>query len=309
MDEKHERALRRQAIRLTLRGLRPKDIRKQVPRSRRWLSKWQTRFRQFDWAGLKSQARRPHCSTHRYPDAVRRLVARVRRQLERAKVGLIGAKAIQRELEHRRLLRHIPGKSTIHTLLHEAGILKPPRPVCEAYYPQPTATERYVLQAMDWTLRYLEGGAKIYAFHTVDLQARPLHQTISTDKRTPTACGHLLDTCEILGLPDGLQLDNDAAFNGSRKTPRVFSPFVRLALYLGIALIFIPFGEARRNGVVERINGLWGQSFWKRRRFRSVSHVKRASPEFEDWYGREYLNASQRPHAPHGPSPRGRNAT
>jgi len=30
MDEKRERSLRRKAIRLTLRGLRPKDIRKQI---------------------------------------------------------------------------------------------------------------------------------------------------------------------------------------------------------------------------------------------------------------------------------------
>lgn len=288
MNEKHERGLRRKAIRLTLRGLRPKDIRKQIPRSRRWLWKWQTRFQRLGWAGLHSQSRRPHHSLQRYSDQVRQMVASIRRQLEKCKVGLIGPHAIHREIECEHLLRRIPCESTLNTILHEERLIKPSHQVREAYYPQPTATERYVLQSMDWTCRYLEGGVKVYAFHSVDLQSRAIHQSIRTDKRTTTAWGHLLDVCQRLGIPAGLQLDNDAAFNGSRKKPRVFSPFVRLALYLGIELIFIPMGEAKRNGVVERINGLWSQSFWKRRHFRSLSHVQRTAPEFETWYVREY---------------------
>jgi len=31
------------------------------------------------------------------------------------------------------------------------------------------------LHAMDWTLRYLEGGPKVYAFHTVTIPARAIH--------------------------------------------------------------------------------------------------------------------------------------
>ena len=288
MDEKHERGLRRKAIRLTLCGLRPKDIRQQIPRSRRWLWKWQTRYQHLGWKGLQSQSRRPHHSPQRYPDRVRQMVASIRRRLEKRKVCLIGPHAIQREIECEHLLCKVPGESTLNAILHEARLIKPPRQVCEAYYPQPTATEPYVLHSMDWTCRYLEGGAKVYAFHSVDISSRALHQSIRTDKRTTTACVHLLETCQILGIPDGLQLDNDAAFNGSRKRSRVFSPFVRLALYLGIELIFIPMGEAKRNGVVERINGLWSQSFWQRRHFRSLSHIQRVAPEFETWYAREY---------------------
>jgi hypothetical protein len=153
------------------------------------------------------------------------------------------------------------------------------------------------LFAMDWTLRYLEGGPKVYAFHTVTIPAHAIHQTIRDNKSSTTACGHLLDTCQQLGLPDGMQLDNDAAFNGNRKTPRVFSAFVRLALHLGIELIFIPFGEAKRNGVVERLNGLWSQSFWKRRRFSSIVRVQRASPAFVRWYTDTYLAPSTTPAA------------
>jgi len=297
MDEKHERTWRRKAIRLTLRGMRPKDIRKQIPRSRRWLWKWQTRYQTLGWRGLKSQSRCPRHSNPRYSGTVRRRVVWIRRRLEQAQVGLIGVTAIQRAWERIYPKQPIPAKSTLYRILHEAGVLRLPHPPEVAYYPQPTATPQFVLFALDWTLRYLEGGPKIYAFHTVTIPTRRLHQTISTDKKSTTACGHLLDTCQRLGLPDGLQLDNDAAFNGNRKVPRVFSPFVRLALYLGIELIFIPFGEAKRNGLVERLNGLWSQSFWTRWRFRSVAHVQRASPVFVRWYTEEYLGASARPAA------------
>jgi hypothetical protein len=224
-------------------------------------------------------------------------VVRIRRRLAHAKVGLIGVKAIRREWERLYCQQPMPGKSTLYTILHEAGVLRSVRPARAAYYPQVTTTPQFVLQAMDWTLRYLEGGPKVYAFHTVTIPTRALHQTISTDKKSTTACGHLLNACQQLGLPDGLQVDNDAAFNGNRKVPRVFSPFVRLALYLSIELIFIPFGEAKRNGVVERLNGVWSQSFWKRRHFRSVAHVQRASPAFVRWYANTYLTL---PNAPAG---------
>lgn len=293
MDEKHERAWRRKAIRLTLRGLRPKDVRKQIPRSRCWLWKWQARYHDLSWRGLKSQSRRPHHCAPRYSATIRRRVVRLRCRLEHAKVGLIGFKAIQREWERIYRGQPLPGKSTIYGILHANGVLRPPRPARVAYCPQPTATLQFVLHAMDWTQRYLEGGPKVYAFHTVTIPARAIHQTISSDKSSATACGHLLDACQQLGLPDGLQLDNDSAFNGNRKVARVFSPFVRLALYLGIELIFIPFGEAERNGVVERLNGLWSQGFWKRRHFHSMGHVQRASPAFVRWYMREYLGSSK----------------
>jgi len=298
MDEKHERTWRRKAMRLTLRGLRPKEIRTQIPRSRCWLWKWQSRYHALGWSGLKSQSRRPKHCRPRYSKTIRRRIVQIRRHLEQAKLGLIGIKAIQHEWDWRYPKQPRPSPSTIYAILHDAGLLRPSRPQRAVYYPQPTATPQFVLHAMDWTMRYLEGGLKVYAFHTVTIPARTLHQTIRTDKRSTTACGHLLEACQQLGLPDGLQLDNDAAFNGNRKVPRVFSPFVRLALYLGIEPIFIPFGEAERNGVVERLNGLWSQVFWNRQHFGSVTAVHRASPAFRRWYREVYLDHAPRPVPP-----------
>lgn len=99
---------------------------------------------------------------------------------------------------------------------------------------------------------------------------------------------HALAAWQRLGLPSGLQLDNDAAFNGGYKVPRVFGAFVRLCLYLGIEPIFLPVGEPKRNSVVERLHGLWSQTFWRTHRFDSLAAVRRAAPQFVRFYTHRY---------------------
>jgi hypothetical protein len=113
-------------------------------------------------------------------------------------------------------------------------------------------------------------------------------QTIAADKQGSTVIRHLLQTWQTLGIPAFLQLDNDAAFCGGYKTPRRIGQVVRLCLYLGIELIFLPVAEPERNGEVEELNGLWSRAFWQRQRFRSFRHVYRASPRFVHWYLRCY---------------------
>lgn len=298
MDEKRERRLRRKAIRWTLQGVAPKRILESLSRSRKWLTKWRTRYEQQGSAGLRSRSRRPDRSPRRVPARVRRWVEQARRQLVKRKVGLIGAPSIQHELRTNRLLRQVPSVATIKRILRVAKLSARPKPPRAVYYPQPTASASYALQAMDWTERYLTGGAKVYAFHTLDLQTRACAQTISADKSYTTVRVHALKTWKTLGIPDGLQMDNDGAFCGGYKAPRIFGQFVRLCLYLGIEPIFIPFGEPERNGDVERVNGLWGSAFWKRRRFRSVAQVMRASPEFEAWYAQHYAPPKLKGHTP-----------
>jgi putative transposase len=55
-------------------------------------------------------------------------------------------------------------------------------------------------------------------------------------------------------------------------------------LYLGIEVIFIPPSEPKRNGVVERVNGLWARAFWDKNHFSSFREVLRKSPKFLSWY-------------------------
>jgi len=280
-DEIHDRAL---AFRLLDKGKSPTHILKQIGRSSAWLFKWKQRFEHEGWAALDPASRAPQHSPQQYSAATVALVVRMRRRLQKATVGLIGPRAIQQELRRHRL-RPLPSLATLKRWLRaqrstaEPAVQAPP-----PYYPHPRQLAGVVLQSCDWIARYLPGGDKVFAFHTVDWRSYALHQTLRTDKSTPSACAHLLESCVTVGLPDFLQLDNDAAFTGLGFTPRVFGQFVRLALYLGIELIFIPPGEAARNGLVERLNGLWARSFWDKNHFASLRAFRRKSPRFLAWY-------------------------
>lgn len=288
MDDNDELRRRRQAIRLWVKGICPHDILRRVQRSWAWFSKWRQRFQQHGARGLKSRTRRPRRTPTACAPRVVRLIVQTRRRLVKQRVGLIGPRAIRRELRQLKLGRHLPSVPTIKRVLRAQGLVAgfPDRPA--AYCPRPLTILEGSLHALDWTCRYLERGPKVYAFHTLNLRTRACAQTIAADKRTTTVSAHVLDTWKTLGIPDFLQLDNDAAFCGGYKAPRVFGQFVRLCLSVGIELIFLPLAEPERNGDVEQLNRLWSYAFFNKRRFGSLHHVGRASPAFVRWYMTQY---------------------
>jgi transposase len=287
MNEKKERLLRRRAVRLWLQGITPRAIADRLTRSKRWVHKWCQRFlnRGRDWA--RSDSRCPQQS-FRYPAQTRAVVIRLRKRLMKSPVGLIGAKEIHTILQQEYLLTRVPSTSTIQRILHEAGLIASEQVTPEVYFPQPTPLANYVLYQMDWTLRYLRGGTKVYAFHSLDLETRALHQTLSQDKTGQTVRQHVLEMWQRLGVCDGLQMDNDAAFCGGYKVPRVMGALVRLCLFVGVEPIFIPVREPERNGAVEQVNGLWSGKFWKRNEFANSEAIVRAKPRFDHWYEESY---------------------
>src|SRR5207249_8413491 len=128
---------------------------------------------------------------------------------------------VRRELLRQHLVPTVPGLTTITRWVKQAGLVGSAHPAPSvAFYPQPRFGPGFVLHAMDWTARYLDGGAKVFAFHTVEAQTRALAQTIRTDKSTASVRRHALEAWQTVGLPDGLQLDNDSAFMGGERTPR-----------------------------------------------------------------------------------------
>jgi putative transposase len=298
MDDKAERQRRARVIRQWLRGKRSHELLRQAQRSRAWLSKWRRRFEREGRAGLKSRSRRPRRSPRACSQRVVSLIVQTRRRLVRQHVGLIGARAIRRELRQFRLGQQLPSLATIKRVLRAQGLVKRLSAPPAAYFPHPQTGLCGCLHAIDWTCRYLETGPKVYAFHTLNLRTRACAQTIATDKSTPTVMRHVLDAWETLGIPVFLQLDNDAAFNGGYKVPRVIGQFVRLCLYVGIELIFLPVAEPERNGVIEQLNHLWSQAFFNKRRFSSVRHVARTSPDFVRWYLTQYAPPALGEHTP-----------
>jgi transposase len=285
MDDKNSDEIisRRRAIRLMMKGRRPCEILKLIPRSRVWLYKWQHRYEELGWAGLENYSCRPHRSPQAYKTTTRALVLNLRRRLARSSVGLVGARALRHEILKGRVLRTVPCEATIKHWVKDAGLTTsvPPAPE-KSYYPVPHFAPEAVLHLMDWTARYIEGGQKVFAFHTLEAQTRGLTETISPSKTVASVIAHGVEVWQQLGVPDFLQLDNDSAFTGGEKTARRFGAFVRLCLYLGIELIFIPPAEPKRNSLVESVHGLWAASFWDRNHFRSFAQVLRQGRKFPE---------------------------
>jgi putative transposase len=287
MNEKNseEIAYRRKLFKLFDQGKSVAQILPLIPHSRSWVYKGKRRFAHQRWHAVDSLPKAPHSSAHQYAQSTVTLVLRLRRHFVRSAVGLIGARALRQELLRRRLLRVVPALGTIKRWLKQAGLIPTASLPAEApYYPQPHLPEDYVLLSCDWLSRYLEGGEKPYAMHTIDAQTHALCQTISTDKTTEALLHHILQAFTELGLPDCLQLDNDGAFTNLGKRVRVFGRFTRLLLYLGGEPLFIPPGEPKRNSLVEGVTHLWVQSFFDKAHFTSVAHLKRKSPKFCSWY-------------------------
>lgn len=297
MNETTERRLRRRAVRLHRAGHALRAIGRQLNRNPQWVAKWVERFDQGGGPALASQSRRPR---RRVKTSAwgQRQVLRLRRKLQRARIGLIGAAAIQRQWRKEQLPTPVPSLSTIKRILSAAGLTRAKPVGRPAYFPAPRPTPTYPLHAMDWTERYLEGGVKVYAFHTLDLACRAAKQTIRPNKNGASVRQHALDAWQSLEIPACLQLDNDAAFNGGYKVQRVMGQFVRLCLYVGVELIFLPVGEAERNGAVESFNHLWNCAFYNRHHFETFAEVHASSPQFESWYMHDYS-----PPALHGLTP------
>lgn len=287
MNEKNldEIKYRRQAFKFFDKGKSTKQILKLIPRSRSWLFKWKQRLHQDGWEGLDSLSKTAKRLPHQYAHQTRHTVLRVRQRLEKQDVGLVGWRFVWRELQRLRLLTAVPSASTIKRWLREAGCgARKEHSEKKSYYPAFRFDDEILFASADWIARYIKGGAKVFVFHTVDLKTHALCQSIETNKSTQSACAHLVQSLRELGLIDFLQLDNDAAFTGLGKRGRIFGRFVRVALYFGVELVFIPPGEPKRNAVVERVNGLWARAFWDKNHFASVVEVSRKSRKFLEWY-------------------------
>jgi putative transposase len=289
MNEKNsqEIAYRRKVFKLFDQGKSVAQIRKLIPRSRSWVYKWQRRFAHQRWRALDSLPKAPHSSAHQHAQSTVKLVLRLRQHLAQSAVGLIGARAIRQEVLRRRLLRRVPSTVTINRWLKQAGLIPTAsRPEAAPYYPQPRLPEDCVLLSCDWISRYLAGGEKPYALHTIDARTHALCQTISTAKTTESLLHHILQAFTEMGLADFVQIDNDGAFTNLGKTQRGFGRFLRVLLYLGVEPIFIPPGEPKRNSLVEGVNHLWARSFFDKAHFSSVAQLKQRSPKFLSWYDR-----------------------
>jgi putative transposase len=293
LTQTSEQALRQEAIRRHLQGERRCDICRDLGRSLPWFDKWWAVYRRNPTTDFADHSRAPHISPQRLPPHIAPAVLAVRRTLEAAdtpatRYGLIGHRAIQRELE-RLGVRPVPSLATIQRILAAHGLTHPRGAACEeAYYPWPSAWAVNAIHATDIITRHLRGGTEIANFHTIDHYSYAVVLTQHLDKTSTTACGHLLHNWTSLGLPHLHQFDNEGAFCGGQTHARVLGQVVRLCLFCGIEPIFTPVYDAKRNYQIETFHSLWVTAFWSRQAFGNLAQVRAEAPHFVRWYHTRY---------------------
>jgi hypothetical protein len=107
--------------------------------------------------------------------------------------------------------------------------------------------------------RYLKGRRVRYYFLVYkDVYDQTAYVEFWRAPLVETVLGFVVRAWQRLGLPEYLQVDNGVLFAGTGRWPGSLSRFIRLALLVGVKLVFIPEGQPFRNGSAENFNG-WFQ--------------------------------------------------
>jgi len=160
MSTKTTDSERQALVHLLRSGKTPAEAAKELGRARSWCYKWQGRFRQAGWAGLKERSRAPQRVARKTSERVRQTILRTRSKLEAEALqpdhlGYIGAGAILGRLQSQGLTS-LPSLSTIERVLRQAGASKPRQPKSkkEVDYPTLHATTVQQLTQVDIVPHY-----------------------------------------------------------------------------------------------------------------------------------------------------------
>jgi hypothetical protein len=290
--------LRRTAVKLYRRGTPATEVARQLHRNRCWVYTWVHYRAGHPWTRFRSASRAPHHHPNQLSDqSVRRIVhlrqLLMRHRQPRLRFTSVGARTIQKEWRRRYYPEPAPSLRTIQRVLRRHHLTtQAPKPCRRAYRLHPHATYPDAVHATDIITRWITGGEVVQTFNTVDVYSNDVYSTSHATKTAAAACEHLRQTWQHLGVPDVAQFDNESAFSGGNH-PWVLGKVVRLCLYMGIEVLFIPLGEADYNSPVETFNHLWAQRFWGRHHFTRRRDVSRVRRPFLAWYRSQYIAPRQ----------------
>ncbi len=267
-------------------GKKPNEAAQELGRSRAWAYKWQTRYEQAGWSGLKAQSRMPKHVPRRTLVEVRQAILHVRSELEAERenedsLGYIGADVVYGLLRMRGI-SPVPAVSTIERILRQAGKTKPRLPPVEkeVVYPHLKPTAAHQLTQVDIVPHYLTGGQSIACFNSIDVVSRYPAGKQYANKGSEQASDFILHLWRELGLSEYLQMDNESCFSGGYKHPGVIGKVVRLALYAGVQPVFSPFYHPESNAFVERFHQDYSDFVWNKVHLENLAAVHQRSAGF-----------------------------
>jgi transposase InsO family protein len=231
------------------------------------------------------------------------MVCQIRNRLLRTKYAQKGALAIQWQLKQLGV-EPLPAIWTINRILKRHGLLDKPvysprgtsYPALEAI--QPNDVHQFDLVGP----RYLKSKERFYGAQLIDAFSNAVALKALSSKRDIEIVESLVGGWKRLGIPRYLQVDNELSFRGSNRYPHSFGLLIRLCLYLGVEVVFIPQGEPWRNGIVEKFNDVYDKLFFRPQHFTSFVHLQKELLRFETFHNHyhRYAKLSQQtPQAVH----------
>ena len=251
------------------------------------MGEWWGRFRENqDWEDLRNRPRTPKRQARKLSSAVRQAIRQVRSELEaeaqdKDELDYVGAFAIRSCLQAREV-KPLPSISSIERELHLAGMVKPYQktvPV-DIDYPSLHPTHPLGLIQADILPRFLTGGSAIACFNAIDVVSRYPGGQQYANRTTAVACDFLWSIWQELGLPEYQQLDNEGCFSGGFTHPGVIGKVIRLALWVGVQLVFSPLAHPESNGFVERFHQGYANFVWKKELLPDLPAVRQRSALF-----------------------------
>ena len=138
--------------------------------------------------------------------------------------------------------------------------------------------------------RHIKGYGPINSLHLKDVVGRRVAGNQYDEKSMDNVISFLLDYWKKNPIPKYLQVDNGMCFQGDYKHPKSFSRFVKLALYVGIEVVFIAPSKPWMNGTIEEFNKQFERLFWSKEQFLNLDDIRQKSQglyqkqnEFNQW--------------------------
>ena len=284
---------RRKAIQRHLEGEKAVDIYKSINRSKRWFNKWLARYKTGRKKWYKSLPKRAKFIPNKTNERIEKAVVNAREALrdgteESAKYSCLGAEAVQfhmmEELGYNP--SEIPSISTIKRIIkrNKLKVNKPER------YKRVHSKGRYTIlkpkyidemHQMDYVgPRHIKGYGPINSIHLKDVVGRQAAGKPYKEKSMDNAMDFLLEYWKQHSIPKYLQVDNGMCFAGDFKNPKSFSRFVRLALYVGIEVVFIAPSKPWMNGTIEEFNKGFDERFWEKEQFTDLDDMQKKEPKY-----------------------------
>lgn len=287
-----EEELRRKAMELYDQGLKVSDICSSLHCSRSWFYKWLNRSKTNCEKWFQSESRIPNMIHRSFDPNIEQLIIDTRKELRASQFYQYGPQAIYYDLEQQGYSPP-PVWSIARILNHNKLIVKnnkAPYIAKGKKYPYDYA----LCHQMDYAgPRYLSCKARYYFLNLIECDIHWSQTSTSENKTSANACQRLISFWKIVGIPDFLQMDNDPAFWGSIKSPKIVGKVIRLCLLLHVTPVFIPQSEPWRNGIIEHFNNTM-QSALLKTNYENLDELQKAAEHFDYVHNHNHHYSTQK---------------